>query len=151
MVDVEENLPVRDFPKYAGQSGFRAPLGPSVKVTLLQHGVDTSAGFDWDYLLAMWPLMARARTDWVRNAARPKAVHDREGHRAMIAKGGPAFLGIGFGEAQARINGACMFGARIQLPADIRLKEVLATLHDLCPLILDMAALQWPRPTETSG
>jgi hypothetical protein len=51
-----------------------------------------------------------------------------------VAAGAPAFLGIGFGDAQAKINQACMFGARIQFPADSTLAEIsgeVATLAEL--------------------
>ena len=94
MVEAEENLPVRNYPKWAGVSSIGA-RGPSVKVVLVQTGVATSAGFDWDYLAAMWPVMAAARADWVTNSARPRAAHDRENWNAMVAKGGPRHLGVG--------------------------------------------------------
>jgi hypothetical protein len=140
LVEVEENLPVRDFPKYADAS-WRQPRGPSIKVCLRQHGVETSAGFDWNYLHAMWPSMAAARTNWVTNPARPRAAHDRVGHQAMVAKGAPAYLGIGFGEAQTKISKACMFGARIQLPANVRLGAVAEELEGLYELVAEMASI----------
>lgn len=143
IAEIEETLPVRDFPKWAGPEEHQ-PRGPSAKMCLVQEGVDTSAGFDWDYLLAMWPIMRDARSDWVTNAARPKAAHDRENHRAMIEKGGPRHLGIGFGEAQARMSGACMFGARIQFPADIRLRDLTQSLQDVGRLVVDMATVESP-------
>jgi hypothetical protein len=31
--------------------------GPLVKVCLVQRDVDTSEGFDWDYLLKLWKIM----------------------------------------------------------------------------------------------
>jgi PD-(D/E)XK nuclease superfamily len=64
MTQVEEYLPVRDWPRHYTAEGFQ-PLGPSAKVCLYQAGVTTSAGFDWDYLLRLWPVMDQARTDWV--------------------------------------------------------------------------------------
>lgn len=100
MVEAEENLPVRNYPKWAGASRNRA-RGPSIKVVLLQTGVSTSADFDWGYLAAMWPVMAAARDDWVTNTPRPRAAHDRASWTAMVANGGPRHLGVGFGEAQA--------------------------------------------------
>jgi hypothetical protein len=156
LVEFEERLPVRDYPKVAN-AAKRPPLGPSAKVVLLQHGITTSAGFDWNYLYAMWPVMELARSDWVTAAAKPKK-HDRVNHLAIVAKGAPKYLGIGFGEAQARINGTCMFGARIQLPADISLAGAKAAFEDLSGLVLDMAAVNPPelrRPdngdVETTG
>ena len=71
-------LPVRDYPKYFSADGIQ-PLGPSAKACLYQEGVETSAAFGWDYLHRLWPGMEQARTDWVRHAARPRVVHDREG------------------------------------------------------------------------
>lgn len=138
MVEAEERLSVRDYPKWAGadRNGAR---GPSVKVVLLQTGVATSAGFDWDYLAAMWPLMAAARDDWVPNVPKHRAVHDRDNWKAMVAKGGPRHLGIGFGDAQARRSGACMFGARYQLSDQVRLQEVVDALHDTAQLLVDMS------------
>ncbi|GIJ64787.1 hypothetical protein Vau01_123030 [Virgisporangium aurantiacum] len=140
LVEVEENLPVRDFPKLALPGG-QQPLGPSIKVCLRQDGVQTSAGFDWDYLLAVWPTMRDARSDWVRNRAQPKAAHDRQAYKTMVAKGGPPFLGIGFGEAQAKQSKACMFGARLQLQPTVRLADIKATLESLYELIEQMAAV----------
>jgi hypothetical protein len=138
MSEVEENLPVRDYPKYFSAEGIQ-PLGPSAKVCLYQEGVETSAAFDWDYLHRLWPVMEQARTDWVRHAARPRAAHDREGYKRIVAAGAPAFLGIGFGDAQAKINQACMFGARIQFPAGITLAEISSQVAALADLTLKLA------------
>lgn len=140
MVEIEENLPVRDYPKYVTADAPR-PRGPSAKVCLRQEGVTTSAGFDWDYLLRLWPVMRQARSDWVRNAARPKAAHDREGHARIVGAGAPPFLGIGFGEAQTKINCFCMFGARIQFPADITLADLAAEMAVLGNLTQDLAQI----------
>ncbi|MGY2079891.1 PD-(D/E)XK nuclease family protein [Modestobacter sp. SYSU DS0657] len=141
-VEAEENLPVRDFPALAGRGV--EPLGPSVKVTLQQAGVRTSAGFNWDYLLAMWPTMAAARSDWVQATARPKAAHDRANWKEMVNQGGPRYLGIGFGDAQAKAHGSCMFGARFQLPPDVTLGQVAESLTATTDLMVDMAAVAPP-------
>lgn len=138
MVDIEEHLHVSKFPKSI-DADSQPVLGPSAKVCLLQRGVSTSAGFDWDYLLAMWPLMKAARSDWVTRRAGVPTEHDRANHQAMVAKGGPPYLGIGYGDRQTRIRGECMFGARIQLRPDIRLRDLVVEAHALQPLILDMA------------
>jgi hypothetical protein len=138
-VEAEENLPVRDFPKYASPSQ-PAPRGPSVKVCLVQAGVTTSAGFDWEYLLSLWQVMGPARDDWVTVPARPKAEHDRLAWQQMVAAGGPKYLGIGFGEAQARRSGECMFGARFQLPPDVPLQRVADELHGTANLMLTLAS-----------
>jgi hypothetical protein len=138
MTEVEENLPVRDYPPFAGADG-RGPRGPSAKVCLYQYGVTTSAGFDWEYLLRLWPFMEQARSDWVRHAARPKAAHDREGHERIVAAGAPRFLGIGFGDAQTRINKACMFGARIQFPPGITLTQLSSEFAKLGELTFQLS------------
>jgi hypothetical protein len=137
MTEIEENLPVRNYPRLAG--GSTRPRGPSAKVCLYQYGVRTSTGFDWEYLLRLWPFMEEARTDWVRRAARPRAGHDREGHARIVAAGAPRFLGIGFGDAQTRINKACMFGARIQFPADITLAQLADEFTALGDLTFQLA------------
>jgi hypothetical protein len=139
-VEIEENLPVRDYPKRFTAQG-RQPVGPSAKICLCQEDVTTSANFDWNFLLRLWPVMQQARNDWVPNAARPKAAHDREGHARIVAAGAPPFLGIGFGEAQAKINGVCMFGARVQFPADITLADMSAEVVRLSKLTLDLARI----------
>ncbi|MGI5214940.1 hypothetical protein [Plantactinospora sp. CA-290183] len=143
VTEVEEKLPVRNFPKYANRD-WRQPQGPSIKVCLAQRNVKTSAGFDWDYLLRMWQVMQEARQDWVTNPARPKAPHDVAGYRRMVANGGPPYLGIGFGERQTKYTRTCMFGARIQLPPDTTLGHLAAFVDDLYPLIADMARVSPP-------
>nr|MDT0659103.1 PD-(D/E)XK nuclease family protein [Micromonospora sp. DSM 115978] len=143
LVEVEERLPVQNFPKHADKS-WQQPFGPSIKVCLLQRNVKTSATFNWDYLLAMWPVMQKSRPDWVPNAPRPKAEHDIDGYRRMVDAGGPRFLGIGFGEAQAKMSGACMFGAKVHLAPTVKLYEVVKTLEDMYQLIVEMAAVAPP-------
>jgi len=142
IVEAEEKLPVRGWRKISGPAAG-AILGPSIKVCLIQCDVDTSANFDWDYLLALWPLMKAGRQDWVTTPAKPK-LHDRANWQGMIAKGGPPYLGIGFGEAEAKRSGACMFGARFQLPANVELGGVVDALHETAALMLDMARLKPP-------
>ena len=139
----EENLPVRDFPKTADGTG-PAVRGPSVKVCLLQKGVRTSADFDWDYLLSLWPTMADSGIEWVTSTARPKAPHDRAAWQRMVARGGPRYLGIGFGDAQARTHDECMFGARFQLPATVALAEVTEALQQTTDLMLALASTEPP-------
>ncbi|GAA4961762.1 hypothetical protein GCM10023225_01710 [Kineococcus glutinatus] len=141
LVEAEERLPVRSYPKRVGETS-RRPLGPSVKVMLNQVGVDTSAGFDWDYLHAMWPAMASARTDWVRNKPNTKAAHDRAGWQRIVAAGAPPYLGIGFGEGQTKRSRDCMFGARFQLPPDVLLQQVVQSLDELADLVLAMGAIE---------
>jgi hypothetical protein len=56
-----------------------------------------------------------------------------------VAAGAPAFLGIGFGEAQAINENFCMFGARLQFPASITLGEVSSEIPALADLTLKLA------------
>ncbi len=62
----------------------------------------------------------------------------------MVANGAPKFLGVGFGERQTRITGQCMFGARIQLPADATLAHVLKEAEELSSLVLELAKIEPP-------
>lgn len=145
-VEVEEKWPNRSWPKFATDP---APpvIGPSIKVCLIQTGVNTSAAFDWEYLHALWPTMEAARTDWVKTPARPRAVHDREGWQRIIDAGAPRFLGIGFGEAQTIKSHDCMFGARFQLASNITLADLAATMQGLVTLLVALAAVE---PTGSS-
>lgn len=107
----------------------------------MQTNVDTSAGFDWDYLHSLWPTMQAARHDWVTTSANPKAPHDRAAWKRTVAAGGPPYLGIGFGDSQAKQSGECMFGARFQLPVDATLAHIAAEFNATTQLILELAAL----------
>jgi hypothetical protein len=139
--EAEERLSVRNYPKFAGDPNWGSVMGPSVKVCLLQSDVDTSAGFDWNYLRSFWTTMDAARQDWVTASARPKAPHDRAAWKQMVAAGAPRHLGVGFGDSQAKQKGECMFGARFQLPADATLAMIAAELDATTQLILELAAL----------
>ncbi|WP_432487037.1 PDDEXK-like family protein [Kineococcus sp. SYSU DK018] len=141
LVEAEEGLTVRDYPKWAGPSA-KQPRGPSVKVLLQQTGVTTSAGFDWHYLADMWPAMAAARSAWVQRRPQMKAEHDRAGWQSIAERGVPPFLGIGFGEGQTKHTRTCMFGARFQLPADVPLRQVVQTLEEVADLVLRMGAIE---------
>lgn len=142
--EIEERLAARGFPKFATDSG-PLPLGPKVTVALLQSDVDTSSGFDWDYLLAIWTeVMSTFRADWSTTPARPKAEHDRVAHQRMVELGGSPHLGAGFGDRQTRINRECMFGARIQLPAHITLRHLAEEMNDLARLVHLMAQVRRP-------
>ena len=143
MAEIEEKLSVRQYPK-PGDPAV-TPLGPSAKVVLIQSDVDTSAGFNWDYLHAMWPVMEASKKSWVTTRARPKALHDRENLRKIVEQGAPAFLGIGFGDAQTKYTRACMFGARIQYPADATLGDIADTMNELADLLVEMAAVSHRR------
>jgi hypothetical protein len=137
--EVEERLGVRDWPTTAEPG--RPLIGPSLRVSLLRRGQRTSEGFDWDYLLALWPVLAAFRQDWVRTPANPKAACDKQAWKAMVEKGGPPYLGIGFGDAEARRTGTCIFGARVQLAPTSTLKEVAQTLAGATELLTRLKAV----------
>ncbi len=139
LVECEERRPVRDFPKVAGG---KPPLGPMVRVYLLQNSVQTSRDFDWDYLLAMWPAMAAARQDWDASLPRPKAEHDRAGHKRLVSLGGPRHLGFGYGERQTKISKQCMFGARFMLAPSVTLHEIVSVMNGMGELMVELAAVE---------
>lgn len=107
--------------------GALPKVGPETRWNDLHEGAD--------FVIAM-----RARMSWLySNPAQPRAVHDREGYKRMVAAGAPPFLGIGFGEANAKINHACMFGARIQFPADSTLADISREIAEIAELTLKLA------------
>jgi len=137
--EAEERLSVRSYPRVVSGTSPK-PLGPSIKVLLDQRHVRTSANFDWNYLLQLWPLMDAARDDWVRQSARPRAEHDRAGWQNIVDRGAPRYLGIGFGEGQIKRSHECMFGARFQLKPEVRLVEVAKALRQTASLVSEMAS-----------
>lgn len=139
MLDLEEARGARG-PKIVDEK-LTPALGPMAKVVLLQHDVDTSAGFDWSYLHQMWPAMSEARADWMTRTASPKHPHDRAGYLAMVSDGAPKHLGFGFGHGQTKHTRECMFGSRIQFPPTITLGEMLGALDDLAHLLVTMSKI----------
>jgi hypothetical protein len=133
--EAEEHT-ARGWPRLA--EGPNPLSGPQVWVGLRQHGVTTSAGFDWEYLLAMWPTMAATRSDWMTTRPGLVATHDRQQWKSI---GSPAALGYGFGDREATKRGTCMFGAKFRLPADIRLGDLVDELQATASLILAMSKI----------
>jgi hypothetical protein len=152
VAEVEDATPVRSkrhFPKVMSET-TPPPTGPEFRVFLEQVGVNTSAGFSWAYLHAMWPLMEDARSDWwTASGPKPPEPHDRAGRAAIVAAGAPRHLGFGFGEKQTRSSRSCMFGAKLRLPASSTLQQVAETLDGLGALVLAMAAT--PMPEDDHG
>lgn len=150
VAEVEDSTNVRskrDFPKVMSAS-TPPPAGPGFRVFLEQTDVDTSAGFSWQYLHAMWPRMAAAPVDWwIKSGPNPPTPHDRAGLAAIRAAGAPRHLGFGFGEKQTKSSRSCMFGAKLRLPATSTLQEVVDTLDALGALVADMAATPMPDGT----
>jgi hypothetical protein len=62
----------------------------------------------------------------------------------MVACGGPKFLGIGFGDAQAKKARDCMFGARFQLSPNHALGDVAKTMQEMTSLLQTLAAISPP-------
>lgn len=123
-------------------------LGPVALIALKQRDVTTSEGFDWEYLARMWPLMEASPVaalgglgTWVETSAARKAPHDKAGYQAMVAAGAPKFLGKGYGEAQTKITGECMFGAFLRFDRGITLGELRDALLRLGDLLNEMAEL----------
>lgn len=122
--------------------------GPAPVVALRLSDVDTSASFDWDLLrrvfaehvldasgdpLPDWP--------WQLTPANPRHPVDRAAWSAMVAAGGPKWLGKGFGMAIAtKAYRECLFGARMQLAPLLTLGEIRDELLRLEPLVLAMSA-----------
>jgi hypothetical protein len=131
IVEVQEGLSQMRF-----STATPADLkGPVAKVFALQRDVSDSRSYNWDLLHSMWKLIepssAALGRPWVTRRATPKAAHDRENQRRLIAKGMPAYVGFGYGDAQARITRDVIFGARMALPADVSLGDLVATLDEL--------------------
>lgn len=139
LVEAQEDLPVRSWPRAEGDGGSVLPKGPSVRICLLQGGVTTSAGFDWDWLLQLWQdHMSRVDKPWVTNPPNLKAAHDRAGRQGILGKAAPAFLGIGYGERQTQLTDECLFGARYLLE-DVALQDVADDLNETAAMAVQMA------------
>lgn len=70
------------------------------------------------------------------------AIDQASGRKFLVAAGAPPYLGTGFGDAQAKMSNACMFGLRAQLPAAITLGEVATKMQALAQLIRQPAAVE---------
>jgi hypothetical protein len=131
-----EDPSARTWPARLERGSGNPVTGPRIWVGLRQHDVAGSEGFDWYYLAALWPLMRATRSDWMTTRPGLPAVHDRAGWRRI---GSPLGLGYGFGHREATQRHVCMFGARVKLPADIRLAELVDELQHVTHLLLGMA------------
>ncbi len=144
VAEAEERLPVRVVPRIMTADGLR-PLGPTILVALQQTKVDTSADFDWDWLLAMWPAMRDSGLAWHQGLPGLPTPHDKANQRRIIEAGAPPFLGYGYGHRQTKRSRACMFGAQVRLPGSDTLDEIAAALTGVTDLIQEMAAIRPPR------
>ena len=140
-----EDTSARGWPTRLREDDANPVAGPRIWVGLRQHEVAGSEGFDWDYLATLWPLMRASRTDWMTGRPGLPAAHDRAGWQSIKS---PQGLGYGFGHREAVKRKVCMFGARVQLRADIRLGELVDELHGVTRLLLHMAAALPPHTEE---
>lgn len=132
-----EDTSARGWPARFAAGAPNPVAGPRVWVGLRQHDVAGSENFDWHRLAALWPHMRQSRSDWLTTRPGLPAAHDRAAWKAI---GAPAGLGYGFGHREAVQRHVCMFGARIALPADIALGELVEELDGIGRLLLELAA-----------
>lgn len=147
-VEVQEGMTAYEW-RPDSQRRYRDRLkGPAPVVSLRLSDVDTSESFDWNLLrqvfaehvldangdpLAAWP--------WQLTPANPRHPVDRAAWSAMVAAGGPKWLGKGFGMAVAtKAYRECLFGARMQFAPTLTLGEIRDELLRLEPLVLAMSA-----------
>lgn len=147
-VEVQEGMTAYEWrPDSQRRYGDRLK-GPAPVVSLRLSDVDTSESFDWNLLrqvfaehaldpngdpLAAWP--------WQLTPANPRHPVDRAAWCAMVAAGGPRWLGKGFGMAVAtKAYRECLFGARMQFAPTLTLGEIRDELLRLEPLVLAMSA-----------
>lgn len=131
-----EERTARTWPPIADASQPCPLRGPQVWVGLRQGGVTSSAGFDWDYLAEIWAAIKPHRNDWITTRPALVAEIDKQNWQRI---GCPVGLGYGYGNREATKRGACMFGAKIQLPADIRLADLVEELRHVAALISPFA------------
>lgn len=147
--EIEEGLPVRDRGEDASRPLHDRVVGPSIWVGMRQESVPTSADFAWDHLLHIFretvldtdnnPVDGR---HWRRS--RPGLRHQTDKanwQRSVESRGGPVWLGKGFGMAQAKAHDTCMFGARYMIDPSSTLHQIDSELQRLARLIDDMAAV----------
>lgn len=123
--------------------------GPSIWVGLRQEDVETSADFDWGHLHRIFVETVLDGDGQPRDLSRAwqprppnfRDAGDKERWRVIVTAGAPAWLGKGFGMAQARKYGDCLFGARYRVDADCTLGQVDDELRRLQSLIEQMGAV----------
>lgn len=147
-VEVQEGMTAYEW-RHDPRRRYRDRVkGPAPVVSLRLSDVDTSEVFDWELLhhvfaehvldangdpLPDWP--------WQLTPANPRHSVDRAAWNAMVAAGGPKWLGKGFGMAVAtKAYRECLFGARMQLPRTLTLGQIRDALLRLEPLVRGMSA-----------
>lgn len=131
-----EDTSARGWPARYEHGTPNPVAGPRIWVGLRQHHVAGSEAFDWNNLATLWAVMRESRAEWLMTRPGLPAAHDRAAWKGI---GAPAGLGYGFGHREATQRGVCMFGARIALPADIRLGQLVGELEDVGRLLLRLS------------
>lgn len=147
-VEVQEGMTAYEW-RHDPDRHYRDRLkGPAPVVSLRLSDVDTSESFDWDLLHHVFTehvLNANGEPHpdwpWQLTPANPRHPVDRAAWSAMVAAGGPKWLGKGFGMAVAtKAYRECLFGARMQLTPTLTLGQIRDELLRLEPLVLAMSA-----------
>lgn len=125
--EATEHLPTQDVGKLVDGSGLR---GVEVRFFLVQQGVRTSKGYDWDHLGRLWHeyLAAEEWIPWRQYPPRKRLQWEIDGVDRLKELGAPAFLGNGYGEGQAKLSGEVELGARFVLPPTTTLAEATKVL-----------------------
>ncbi|HKJ10952.1 MAG TPA: hypothetical protein VJ976_01040 [Ornithinimicrobium sp.] len=152
--ELSERLPAPAWKLDEGLPFADRVQGPQFLVGLRQEGVKTSASFNWDLLRRLFtdtvfkvnPEASGHRAVdvvdgrcWSRRSAAPRSNVDRDNHVAMQKDGAPPWLGQGYGMAQAKAGGACVFGARFTMSPGVSLDEVHQETNRTVQLLRDMA------------
>lgn len=142
VLDLEEQLPVQQFP-FKSTDSRRLLKGPAIRIFLLQEGVSTSREFDWDHLARLWPTLESSGYEW-SGAPKPRAQHDKAGlERMRSLHGVPKFVGIGYGNAQAKLSGSCMFGVKRALNPSLTLSEIADEVNSMKDLLVRLGSQIW--------
>jgi len=120
--EATESLPTQDVGRLTDGRGLR---GVDVRFFLVQQGVTTSRGYDWDRLSRLWRTFLEPETwiPWRTGVPKKKVDWERDGVARLHASGVPNFVGVGYGEGQAKLSGEVEFGARFVLPPTTTLKD----------------------------
>ncbi|HWJ65129.1 MAG TPA: hypothetical protein VNT31_00485 [Nocardioides sp.] len=125
--------------------------GPVVLVGLRHEGSPTSASFAWPLLHRIYSEHIlddagnpRDGRQWRTTSARPGDPVDKQNWQAIVQAGAPPWLGQGWGMKVARTTKSCLFGARFAIAPTASLAHIDSELQRLQPLLVDMAATEYP-------
>ena len=125
--EATESLPTQDVGRLVDGSGLR---GVDVRFFLVQQGVTTSREYDWDHLGHLWRIYLEPEQwiKWRTGVPQKKVDWERDGVLRLHRSGVPTFVGVGYGEGQAKLSGEVEFGARFVLPPTSTLNEAADVL-----------------------